>query len=371
MNKKAVCISCFNEYPNRMRLVMEYLRQQGYDCTYITSDFDHIKKVHYQVELPDCIPIHARAYHKNLSVDRLLSHHLFAKDAMKEVARIAPDLLYVMVPPNSVADQAAKYKKAHPNVKLVLDIFDMWPETFPNGRAKQLLAWPFGKWGQLRNRALPQADVVATECALYHDVLRNYCSPEKLQTLHLAKESNPQEPAMAEGIAGISLCYLGSINNIIDIPRIGEIIGKLPQPVQLHIIGDGERRQELIETAEAAGAKVTFHGKIFDQDKKQAIFDQCHFGLNVMKSTVFVGLTLKSMDYFDGGLPIINTIQGDTWEFVEKYPIGINYCENTVFADHLQLPATVQKQQIKAFFKENFSTDAFCGRIARILQDLL
>ena len=371
MSKKAVCISCFNEYPNRMRLVMEHLREKGYACTYITSDFEHIKKAHYTVELPDCIQIHARAYTKNLSVDRLLSHHLFARDTFREVARIAPDLVYVMVPPNSVADQSAKYKKSHPNVQLVLDIFDMWPETFPNSRAKQLLAWPFGKWGQLRNRALSQADVVATECALYHDVLSHHCSREKLQTLHLAKESVPQKPALAEGIDGISLCYLGSINNIIDIPRIGEIISKLPKPVQLHIIGDGERRQELIDTAEAAGAAVTFHGKVFAPEKKQEIFNRCHFGLNVMKSTVFVGLTLKSMDYFDGGLPIINTIQGDTWEFVENNPIGINYCENTDFAKQLQLPTTEDKQRIKAFFAQNFSVEAFRERIARILQTLL
>ena len=371
MSKKAVCISCFNEYPNSMRLVMEHLREQGYACTYITSDFDHIKKAHYTVDLPDCIQVHVRAYTKNLSVDRLLSHHLFARDTFREVARIAPDLVYVMVPPNSVADQAAKYKKAHPNVKLVLDIFDMWPETFPNSRVKQLLAWPFGKWGQLRNRALSQADVVATECALYQDVLRHYCSRDKLQTLHLAKERVLQEPAMAEGNEGISLCYLGSINNIIDIPRIGEIIGKLPKPVQLHIIGDGERREELISTAKAAGAAVTFHGKVFDPEKKQEIFDCCHYGLNVMKSTVFVGLTLKSMDYFDGGLPIINTIQGDTWEFVKNNPIGINYCENTDFAKQLQLPTTEDKQKIKMFFAQNFSVEAFRKRIACILQTLL
>ena len=371
MKKKAVCISCFNEYPNRIRLVMEYLREQGYDCTYITSDFAHIKKAHYTVDLPDCIQIHARAYTKNLSVDRLLSHHLFARDAFREVERIAPEFLFVMVPPNSVADQAAKYKKKHPNTKLVLDIFDMWPETFPNGRAKQLLAWPFGKWGQLRNRALAQADLVTTECALYHEVLSEYCDREKLHTLYLAKESLPLEPSLQTAAEGISLCYLGSINNIIDIPCIAEIIHKLPKPVNLHIIGDGERRQELIDAAEAAGASVTFHGKVFDPEKKQEIFDRCHFGLNVMKSSVFVGLTLKSMDYFDGGLPIINTIQGDTWELVKANPVGINYSADTDFSEALRLPAAEEKQWIKKFFRECFSVEAFRARLAYTLQTIM
>jgi len=187
----------------------------------------------------------------------------------------------------------------------------------------------------------------------------------------LAKESVPQEPVMQGNTPGISLCYLGSINNIIDIPGIAEIIRKLPKPVSLHIIGDGERRQELIAQAEAAGAAVTFHGKLFDPKQKQEIFDRCHFGLNVMKSSVFVGLTLKSMDYFDGGLPVINTIPGDTWELVEKNPIGINYRADTVFAEDMPLPAAEEKRQVKAFFRENFSTDAFRSRIAGILQNFL
>lgn len=371
MKKKAVFISCFHEYPNRIRLVMEYLQEQGYTCTYITSDFHHVKKSRYQVDIPDCIQIPVRAYTKNLSVDRLLSHHLFARDAFREVERIAPDFLFVMVPPNSVASLAAKYKDSHPGVKLVMDIFDMWPETFPNSIIKQLLAWPFGKWGQLRNRALSRADLVTTECTLYHQILREYCQPEKLHTLHLAKESVRQEPAMENCTAGISLCYLGSINNIIDIPRISDIIQKMPKPVYLHIIGDGERRQELIEKAETAGAEVVFHGKVFDPEQKQEIFNRCHYGLNIMKDSVFVGLTLKSMDYFDGGLPIINTIQGDTWELVENNPIGINYCADTDFAGDLQLPTATDKCRVKAFFQENFSVAAFCTRLSQILQPLI
>ena len=30
------------------------------------------------------------------------------------------------------------------------------------------------------------------------------------------------------------------------------------------------------------------------------------------------------MDYFCYGLPLINNIQGDTWELVEQYGIGVN-----------------------------------------------
>ena len=76
-------------------------------------------------------------------------------------------------------------------------------------------------------------------------------------------------------------------------------------PVTLHIIGDGESKQELIDAAKAGGATVEYHGKIHDPQDKQDIFDKCHFGLNIMKS-VCVGLTMKSIDGFLS--PIINNI---------------------------------------------------------------
>ncbi len=131
----------------------------------------------------------------------------------------------------------------------------------------------------------------------------------KLQTLYLARDFQLYRFVNTPPKDKIALCYLGSINNIIDIPCIGEIIRKFDLPVELHIIGDGEKREELCETARNAGAEVIFHGIIYDPKKKQAIFDRCHAGLNIMKSSVYVGLTMKSMDYFAASLPVINNIQ--------------------------------------------------------------
>ena len=48
----------------------------------------------------------------------------------------------------------------------------------------------------------------------------------------------------------------------------------------------------------------------------------------MMKSTVEVGLTMKSVSYFQLGLPIINNIKGDTWNLIKEYDAGINIVEN-------------------------------------------
>ena len=141
--KKAVCISCTHHYRERVEPVEHVLQNAGYDCIYITSDFHHVNKKAHKVDMPHCIQIPTKPYTKNISVQRIYSHIRFAKDALKKVRELKPDLLYVEVPPNSLCREAARYKKAFPQTKLILDIFDLWPESFPNSRAKQLLKRPF------------------------------------------------------------------------------------------------------------------------------------------------------------------------------------------------------------------------------------
>ena len=255
------------------------------------------------------------------------SHAQFARDAFRLVEKLSPDFLYVMVPPNSVARQAAKYKKRHPNVKLVLDLYDLWPETFPNNRAKQLLSLPFAIWRSVRDCGIPAADLIFTECELYQDRLKKQLTGKKTEVLYLCRPQKTTDGNFAvPKKQGIQLCYLGSINNIIDISGIAALSREIVsvQPVTLHIIGDGESRDAFIDSMRAAGVQVEFHGKIFDPAKRQAIFDRCDFGINMMKDSVCVGLTMKSLDYFAGGLPILNTIEGDTYKIVEKYGIGVN-----------------------------------------------
>lgn len=325
--KKAVCISCTHHYTERISPVESVLQAAGYDCTYITSDFHHISKKPHRVDLPHCIQLHTIPYTRNISLKRIVSHLRFSADAMKHTAKLQPDLLYVEIPPNSLCRQAARYKRKFPKTTLIFDIFDMWPESFPNSRAKALLKLPFSVWGWFRNMGLPKADLVLTECDLFREKLQSHLKNTNAKTLYLCRPgATTDSPKPIPPQQAIHLCYLGSINNIIDIPTIATMIGHIQKlrPVVLHIIGDGESRQALIDAVEATGATVEFHGKIYDNAQKQEIFDMCSFGLNIMKDSVCIGLTMKSLDYFAGALPIINTIPGDTWDLVEQARIGVN-----------------------------------------------
>lgn len=369
--RKVMLINCFDTYEHRVEFLAKYFRDRDCEVRVITSDWHHIHKT-VRIQCPkDFEMLHVRPYTRNLSADRLLSHHRFAMDAFSRAQEFEPDLLWVLVPPNSLVKQADEYKKRNPGTKLVMDVIDMWPETMPISRFKTLP--PFSFWKDLRDRHLKCADVVVTECDLYQQALRVACSGKKMHTLYLAR--NPAQnqsgslPVLPED--RVVLCYLGSINNIIDIPCIARIISSIEGAVELHIVGDGEKRQELIDVAAQAGADVIYHGKVYDPKKKQEIFNRCHFGLNIMKKSVFVGLTMKSMDYFEGGLPIINNIRGDTWNFVRQNEIGINYSEGEPITSRMIAQCSENRDAVRRFFMDRFTGESFEKQLNKILEDLI
>jgi len=366
---KAVIVNCFDTYEDRVDLVHEFFKKRNYEVTVIQSDFRHFKKVHRQDVKEEFIFVKSDPYYKNLSVNRLSSHYKYARSAFKIVEDLKPDLLYVFVPPNSLSKFAAKYKKKNESVKLIFDLIDLWPETMPIGKAKNFP--PFTIWGAMRDRSLKYADLVITECDLYQTVLQEAIKDIKVKTVYLAKKdidvtSNPE---ISED--EIHLAYLGSINNIIDIPKIKKIIESLNKikPTTLHIIGDGESKEYLINEINNTGAKVEYHGKVYDPQEKQGIFDICHFGLNIMKDSVCVGLTMKSIDYIQHGLPLINNIQEDTTAIVENNKIGIN----VDFSNFENLRSEIimidnqknilMRQNALMIFKSLFSKDAFNSKL--------
>lgn len=362
---KVVIVNCFDTIENRVDLIYDFFKAKGYEVTVIQSDFKHIEKVRRVDTKDDYVFVKTRPYYRNLSVTRLYSHHKYAREAFKIVEEIKPELLYTFVPPNSLTWFANNYKKRNDEIKLIIDLIDLWPESMPIGNVKKYP--PFTFWRDLRDKNLEYADLVITECNLYQSALKNVLIGKRTKTIYLARRdinviSNPEL-----NTDEIHLAYLGSINNIIDIPKINQIIKVIMKYklVTLHIVGEGENKLRLIESAQRVGAKVQYHGRVFDPQAKQDIFDSCHFGLNIMKPNVCVGLTMKSIDYFQHGLPIINNIPADTAEMIEKHEVGINVLndmsilENTIkFKFNEDLLLRMRRNSLD-LFQDQFSVNAF------------
>ncbi len=361
---KAVIISSSYSYLERIELLKEAYEKKGYDTTVVLTNFVHAKKT-YVVEAHESYTfVKTKPYYRNISPQRLYSHYCFARDAFKLVEKMDIDLLHVLIPANSLAKEANRYKRSHPNVKIYFDFIDLWPETMPIQRFKNL--YLFRVWKNLRDQNVDCTELVYCECDLYKQVL-GVDDDEHYKTLYWAKKSNIMESYPSLSSDHINLCYLGSINNIIDMDYIVEMCKVIGQhkKLTLHVIGNGEKKSEFMQLLQDNLIDVCDYGVIYDEEKKQQIFDKCHFGLNIMKPTVCVGLTMKSLDYFKAQLPIINTIKGDTAFFVEKYHIGFNGYEDYVkvikqltVEDYLQV-----RKNVKKLYEEKFTKEAFFRKI--------
>ena len=287
-----------------------------------------------------------------------------------------PELIYVLLPPNNLAKRCAKYKIKHYKVKLIFDIIDLWPESMPISRLK--LTYLAKKWADLRNKSLNFADCIFIECNLYKKTLEKYIEDKlKLHTLYLYKSQTEKEKCLVDKIMSnhvkvqenfIRIAYVGSINNIIDIEKIKEVFSVLKcqnKNLQINIIGDGEKRKEFVSTLEKIGCEVNYFGKVFDEIEKIKILGGCDYALNIMKNDVNVGLTIKSIDYFSYGLPIINNIKGDTWKFVEDYNIGVNVSDDII---DLKIDQNeIMKSNVLKLYHEKFSEEAFITKVIKYL----
>ncbi|EGP4844469.1 glycosyltransferase [Enterococcus lactis] len=328
--KKAVIVTPFDNYSYNVRIkfVEEYLQKIGYNVKILSSDFDHRNKEKYQNNRKGLELLKVPEYRRNLSLSRIQSHRIFARKSVKRALQLQPDLLYVSGPPNFLFKYFATNKSSFKGTKLIFELGDMWPETMPiNGKKKTLFKFPMKIWASLRDEYIAKADFTIFECDLFKELVNTNIKEIKGGTIYLCKDGTTMElPKEQISNECIELVYVGSINNIIDVDLIVEISKKIAvkKKTIVHIIGDGEQRQDLISELSGKNIEVNYHGIVYDEVEKSKIYSRCSFAFNIMKETVCVGLTMKSIDYFEAGLPLINNISGDTHDLVVNNRCGYN-----------------------------------------------
>lgn len=330
--KTALLFDCYDDYQIRIQYIQHALEKCGYQVRIFFSDYDHYQKKYVTHRRHGIEYLHAKAYQKNLSYKRMHSHAAFAKTCVAKAESFSNvSLVYVMVPPNSMCKEFAQYKKKHPEVKLVFDVLDMWPESLPLSQTIKSLAYPLLKpWQGYRDNYLDSADCVLSECNLFTKQIENVVDSKKLHTVYLCGKRDENHPKWKEDY--ITFLYCGSINHLIHIDLIVSFLKEVNsyKKVVLHVIGNGETKDLFLEKVKENQIEIVDYGIVYDPIKKRSIYQNCMYGLNMMVDTVFVGLTMKSIDYLSHDLPLINNIKGDTWDFVENNHLGVNVKEGQI-----------------------------------------
>lgn len=141
--------------------------------------------------------------------------------------------------------------------------------------------------------------------------------------------------------------------------------------VTFHIIGDGEKKIDFLNMLK--NVNIIDHGIVYDEEEKSNIYAECHLALNLMKTNVFVGLTMKSIEYFAAGLPIINNIPEDTENIIKQNECGYNLNNNIdetvkwIMSLNDEMISKMRKNSYRVY-RENFTVDVFNNRFSELIK---
>ncbi|HGO7773867.1 TPA: glycosyltransferase [Neisseria meningitidis] len=300
---------------NRFWYLAELL-SQSHDVLLITSNFKHYDKSFRRPEDAEAASqgrlkvmlLEESGYSKNVSLGRVTSHHRFVKHFEKWLENCRPgeqDVVFSAYPLIATNLLLGKHK-ARLGYKLIVDVQDVWPESFSS-------VVPFLKkvphkllpFASRANRAYRYADALVAVSQTYLD---------------RAKEANPNVPGEAVYIgtdfAAIApprfrskttrLFYLGTLSYSYDVETVCKGVRKLlddGENVELHIMGGGPDLEKLKQHENRA---IKFYGYLPYADMI-SIAKGCDIAVNAIHSHAMQSVTNKLSDYMALQKPILNS----------------------------------------------------------------
>lgn len=379
MRKKVIVISNFHEDApiSRSNMAFKYFYDRGFDTVALYSSFSHSLKKFRHLEEKKFVPLATIGYHSSLSFKRIFSYFIYSYHVYRYLRKSSFDILYVNLPPNTLA--LAVLLNNRKGVKLIVDILDLWPESFPhnNNPIKKLFLYVSGILPkQIRKMAIKKCDYCITESDFFFNKLNLINKPES-KTIYIKKFQNEQ-PIFNQLSDDFSIVYLGNLGNIYDFESLFKIIKGLEKSrkVILHIIGLGTLSEWFYKKLNDLNIIYTDHGASFDESLKRDVLQTCWFGFNGYKQNTEVALSYKSVDYLAYGVPLLNSAKEDTFNLVSSERIGYNFHEDNleVLIEKLSVLSTHEiiemKKNAYAVFQKKFSGESYYKEMDEVLESL-
>lgn len=386
----------FEKKSSRYRTMANVLCDGGYDVEVVSSDFRHQTKRHrdatslndeslYKITL-----LHEPGYKKNISLRRIYSHHCFAEEVVEYLKkRKKPDIIIVSVPSLSVGSAVTKFAEEN-NIKLIIDIQDLWPEAF-----KMVLNIPivsdilFFPMMLQANKIYARADKVMAVSQTYVD---RGLSQNKKDDKGLAVFIGTDSKLVAEATEGklvekpdseFWIGYIGALGHSYDIKLIIDAIRILNDRginnILFKVMGEGMLLDEFKEYAHTQQVNCEFTGFI-EYGDMMVNLRACDVAVNPIVGKSVASIINKVSDYAMVGVPVINTQNSPEYrKLIEDYNCGIN-CENgnaQAVADAIEKlykDAELKRQMgenASKLAKEKFDRNVIYKRIISIIEDVI
>ena len=321
----------------RYWLMAQALVRGGHEVVYWSADFSHAHKRPRDVKALEgeyggisLRLVHEPPYQRNICLKRLGSPWWFARNWLAaakseinghEAAKARkPDILVVSSPPLSLGAVARTFcRKA--GVKLVIDVQDAWPETFARVVPAVLLA----PLRLVARRNYLGADAITAVATRYLEMVRAYGATCPVHLCYLGIDSS-SSPAVGH-VPGhdpslFRLVYIGNMSRSYDLATVVDAVRGM-SGVTLDLAGAGPDEPSLRMRSEGC-ERIRFHGYL-EENNLRKLLAGSDAGIIPMFDDSCVGVPGKLGDYSAAGLPVVNSLTGETASLLERYSAGVAY----------------------------------------------
>lgn len=327
---------------DRFTYLAKMLVGKGHNVEIVTSDFEHHKKAYRNTEAIvrrhsfKITFLHEDAYQKNISVQRIAGHISFAKRLKKYLKkRNKPDAIYCAIPPTVSADCAASYAEKN-QIRFIIDVQDLWPESFNLALGNSALAkLALKPLASIANGAYKRADgIVAVSETYVRRVKKVNTKAMQAVSVYLGTDSKLVEdvkknmPMHNRQTQELRVAYIGNLGRSYDFLTLFKALHLLEKiedyKIRLLVIGDGNYRNQVEALADKYFANTLITGYL-SYDMMFAQLMQCDIAVNPIVRGTANSVVNKVGDYAAAGLPVVNSQDNNEYcGLIEQYNAGLN-----------------------------------------------
>lgn len=325
---------------DRFTYLAKKILESGASVEIVTSDFEHHKKRYREMGITELHPfkitfLHEDFYNKNISFMRIKGHASFAvrlNDYLKKRKR--PDVIYCAVPPIVSAWIVAKYANRN-KIRFVIDVQDLWPETFTIALGDGIIAHMLLKpLDLIANKVYKSADAIIAVSKTYVKRAAKVNKKAKIKESVLLGTDGKivdeiidafhEEEVNKEFIVG----YVGNLGKSYDFLNVFKALSLLKirgiNNIKFILIGDGDERQRVEELSKRYFENIEITGYL-PYEKMFIELLKCDIVINPIVKDSASSIVNKVGDYAAAGKAVINTQASNEYRsMVRKYNIGFN-----------------------------------------------
>jgi glycosyltransferase involved in cell wall biosynthesis len=267
---------------------------------------------------------------------------------------------------------ATKFAKIN-GVPVVIDVRDLWPDIFINPVIGKRILFPLYR----------QKRYIFNNANRVIGVSPNYVkwaqpnSSHNLNTLPLSQYGpTPKVAEVLNNTNFLRLVFVGTLGvtyDLILISMISELLTENNIIHQIAVCGEGPRKEELIDSI-SGNTNVIFRGWLQKEELDMEL-RRSHIGLMLYKEESPQGWPNKLIEYMSYGLPIINSLTGESWGLVDENKIGVNINRDDlepiidwIKSDILSNYQLASERTLEVFIK-NFDESSIFSNLLRIIEN--